>query len=354
MMRTATSLLAILGVVAVSAAGGQTERRTLSGDRIAIYNLAGRLRVEPATGTRVIVAVTRGGADATRLELATGDIRGWQSLRVIYPSDRIVYEAMNGRRWRTTLRVNDDGTFDDVDERGDSYGRNRVEIRGSGPGLDAHADLLVSVPRGQRIVMHLGVGDATVMNVDGDIRVSAAAATVSAEHTRGRLVLDSGSGTVTVNDAQGDVALDTGSGGVTLTGMRGEALDIDAGSGSVRGSDIDVSILKADVGSGGVRLDRVRAARVSVDAGSGTTELDFLSVLDELVVDAGSGGVTVRLPAAQTGDINVETGSGGIESDFAVQTTHIERNHLRGRLGDGRGRIRIESGSGTVRLVKRS
>ena len=41
--------------------------------------------------------------------------------------------------------------------------------------------------------MHLGVGDATISNVDGDIRLSVASATVNTEHTRGRLDLDTGS-----------------------------------------------------------------------------------------------------------------------------------------------------------------
>jgi hypothetical protein len=35
-----------------------------------------------------------------------------------------------------------------------------------------------------------------------------------------------------------------------------------------------------------------------------------------------------------------------------VQTTHVERHHLRGKIGDGRGSIKIEAGSGTVRLIK--
>src|SRR6185436_12500028 len=115
---------------------------------------------------------------------------------------------------------------------------------------------------------------------------------------------------------------------------------------------VDVKTLKADVGSGGVRLSRVKAARVNLDAGSGTVEVDLVSTVEELIVESGSGGVTVRLPAAQGADVDIETGSGGIDSDFAVQTTRFGRNHLRGRIGDGRARIRIETGSGSVRLIK--
>ena len=329
-------------------ARGQTEHRNLSGDRVAVYNLAGRVRVQAVAGAQVTVDITRGGRDASKLKLESGDLRGWNSVRVLYPSDRIVYPEWQSRG-RTQIHVNSDGTFDDDHDWRD---QDRVEIRSSGDGLEAHADMTIGVPKGQRVSVHWGVGDATISNVDGDLRVSVSAASVTSEHTSGRLTLDTGSGSVSVTDAQGEVKLDTGSGGVTIAGVKGETLDVDTGSGSVRGHDVDAKMLKIDVGSGGVVLDRVTSPRVSVDAGSGHTEIGFVQPVEDLAVDAGSGGVTVRLPAAQGADVDIETGSGGIDSDFAVQTTRIARNHLRGQIGDGKARIKIESGSGTVRLIK--
>jgi DUF4097 and DUF4098 domain-containing protein YvlB len=349
--RTPATTAALFAFLAGTVAGAQVERRTLTGERIAIYNLAGKVRVQAGTGSQVVVDVTPGGRDGGQLKLATGDVRGWESLRVIYPSDRIVYPEM-GYRSRTQMRVNSDGTFDDSGDRRGFFDRERVEIRDSGAGLEAHADLVVSVPRGQRIAIHWGVGDASVSNVDGDILVSVGSASVTAEHTRGRLTLDTGSGSVTLTDAQGDVTLDTGSGGVTVNGVSGGSLSLDTGSGTIRASDIDVKTLKADVGSGGMRLARVKAPRVDLDAGSGGIDLDLLSTIDDLHIDSGSGPVTVRLPATLSADVDIETSSGGIDSDFAVQTTRLERHHLRGRIGDGHGRVRIESGSGHVRLIK--
>lgn len=326
------------------------ERHTLSGDRVSIYNLAGRLKVQAATGRDVVAEVTRRGRDGAKLKIIEGQVRGFNALRVMYPSDRIVYPDMNFRG-RTQLRVNSDGTFDGNNNDGWSS-RDRVEIRGSGDGLEAYADIVVSVPKGQSIVLHWGVGEATVSNVDGDIKVNVAAAHVTSEHTRGHLTLDTGSGAVEVRDAQGEVVLDTGSGGVTVDGVHGESLLMDTGSGSIRGGDVDVRTLKMDVGSGGVRMDRVKAPRVSVDAGSGGIELSFLSVVDNLSAEAGSGGVTVRVPATQTGEVDLEAGSGGIDTDFAVTMSKIQRNHIRGTVGNGSGRIRIETGSGSIRLLK--
>lgn len=350
-LRLRAAALAALStlIFANASARAQTEHHALAGDRVSIYNLAGKVKVQGGTGADVAIDVTRGGRDAAQLRIAKGDLRGASTLRVVYPGDRIVYGELRART-RTSMRVNADGTFDDRDAAWDS--RNRVEIRDSGSGLEAHADMVISVPKGKRIVVHWGAGEATVSNVDGDIHVSVGAGPVASEHTRGTLRLDTGTGGLTVSDAQGTVSLETGSGGVTLNGIQGQSLDLDTGSGTVRGGNIKVSELKLETGSGGLRLDQIEAGRVSAESGSGGIELSFVAPVTDLTADAGSGGVTVRVPAAQGGEIDIETGSGGVDTDFAVTTSRLARNHLRGTIGTGKARIRIESGSGTVRLLK--
>jgi lia operon protein LiaG len=71
-----------------------------------------------------------------------------------------------------------------------------------------------------------------------------------------------------------------------------------------------------------------------------------------LDANTGSGGVTVTLPGGLNAELDIRTGSGGIDSDFPVQVNRMERNRLRGQIGDGSGSIRISSGSGTVHLRK--
>ena len=69
-------------------------------------------------------------------------------------------------------------------------------------------------------------------------------------------------------------------------------------------------------------------------------------------VEAGSGGVTLRLPSSTGAAFDIETGSGGIDTDFEVKVQRMERHALRGTVGDGRGRVKVEAGSGTVRILK--
>ncbi|HET9012737.1 MAG TPA: DUF4097 family beta strand repeat-containing protein [Gemmatimonadaceae bacterium] len=341
---------AFLALAIPALAHAQTERFTLDGAEVAVYNLVGTLKVEGGAGDKVVVEVTRAGRDAQRLGVLTGDVRGRPAIRIRYPEDRIVYPQLRYDS-RSTFTVGDDGTFGDDDRRGWRDGR-RVEVRSGGDGMEAHADVRVVVPKGKALFVRHGVGETTIENVDGRLNVSVAASRVRASHVRGVLTLDTGSGGVEVSDMTGDLNLDAGSGGATLDGVRGGKLNMDIGSGSLRGRAIEVSELVADVGSGGIRLSGVKTPRLHLETGSGGSDVELLGPVEDVQVEAGSGGVTLRLPANLGATVDIQTGSGGIDSDFDVKVQRMERHALRGTVGDGRGRVRIEAGSGTVRLLK--
>lgn len=340
---------AVALVIAPAISRAQTpDRRTLPGNDVAVYNIAGVMRVEGGTGTEVTVEVTRGGGDASRLQLQTGSIRGRETLRVIYPDRRVIYRQPGSDRWRgrTTLRVDDDGTFGD----GRTDDGRSVDIVGSGDGLDAHADVRIVVPRGKRVSVYLGVGEAKVENVEGDLYVDVSEASVTSIRTRGKLSLDTGSGEVHVTDAQGEIDLDTGSGNVEVSNIRGPFLKMDTGSGRVRATDVVVDDLELDTGSGSVHLGQVQSKRIKLDSGSGSVELDLRADVESVRIESGSGGVTLGIPESLGAAIRIETGSGGIDTDIPVQVRKTERNYLSGTIGDGKGEITIETGSGGVRL----
>jgi lia operon protein LiaG len=340
----------VLVALAAPAALAQTEQRALKGSRVAVYNLVGRIRAEPGGGEDVTVQITRSGRDASRLRVESGALGGRETLRIVYPSDRIVYPDLRGSR--TRLRAREDGTFSDGGWN--SRDHDEIEIRREGSGLEAAADLVVRVPRGKRVELFLGVGRMDVANVEGDLYVDVASAEVDVAGTRGILTLDTGSGRVSVRDATGDVSVDAGSGGVRLDRIKGDVLTIDSGSGGVEASDVDVRELRAEVGSGGLRILRSRAPNASIETGSGGASIELLSEVERLTVETGSGGVTIRAPSSLSAEVNVETGSGGFHTDFEITTRRMGRNHVQGRIGSGKGRVDIESGSGTVRLLKGS
>jgi hypothetical protein len=372
-------LLPLLSATIASAQ--QVERFSLTSPRVAVFNLAGELRVEPGTGSAVVVEVTRNGQDADELSVRTGDLGGWRTLRVVYPSNRLVYPRL-GRNSRSQFDADRDGTFSSQILRAtlgeDGYtsgssmraGRSeQVRVTGTGSGLEAFADLRVLVPRGQTVAVHLGVGRILVGNVNGDVRVEARSGNIVANNVDGSLLLHTGSGGVTASDVNGHLRIDTGSGGVDVEQVTNGTLFVDTGSGSIDGSglhvralsletgsgsvdvrDINAPELKIETGSGGIRADLVRARDVDLSTGSGSITLDLLTDVRNARLNSGSGGITLGVPRELGAELMVDTGSGGIDSDIPVQVAVKKRTHLRGRIGDGNGRIEIDTGSGAVKL----
>jgi hypothetical protein len=288
-----------------------------------------------------------------------GELDGRQTLRVVYPAEDIVYPAL-GRGSSTTLRVREDGTFGDAEDwhdrrrdrhRGDQ-GR-RVEIRGDGSGLDAGADLRVRVAAGQRLSLFLAVGKVSVSNVNGVLRIDAHSAPVTATGAKGELTVDVGSGPVRVTDGQGVLSVDTGSGPVEVSRFQGRELTVETGSGNISGTEIKAERVALETGSGDIELAAAAAPALTLQTGSGTVRADLRSEVQSLSVETGSGDVAVTAPATLDAEVEIETSSGDIESDFPLQVTRHSRDHLAGRIGTGRGRIEVETGSGDVRLIKR-
>lgn len=348
----ASALATALAITTLPAAGvaQASGTYTLSGDDVAVYNLAGIVRIVAGSGADVQVAINGGGADADRLEVETGPVLGRASLRVLYPGDRIVYPELH-RGSRTQMRVRDDGTFGDRNDRG---GRgSRITIAGSGSGLEAWADLTVSVPRGRAVSLYLGVGEVTAENVEGDLLIDVSSAPVRTTRTVGRLSIDTGSGSVEVRGATGPTSIDTGSGSVDVFAVRGDVLTVDTGSGGVDGGDIQVRELHIDTGSGGIDIADAAFTDGLLDTGSGGVRLELTSDVNDLSIDTGSGGVTIVFPAELGAGLDLDTGSGGIDFDVPIRVSRFGRRSLQGEIGDGRGMIRIETGSGSIRFVER-
>ncbi|MBA3556914.1 MAG: DUF4097 family beta strand repeat protein [Gemmatimonadales bacterium] len=334
-----------------AASAQQGERYTLDGDDVAIYNLAGSLTVEPGTGA-VGVEVVRGGADAGKLRIERGELGDRETLRVVYPAQSIVYPGLE-RGSSTTLNVRDDGTFGGDHWREHDDGR-KVRVSGAGGGLRAHADLKVRMPVGYRVSVYLAVGKVSITNVNGELKVDGHSSSVTASGTKGTLDLDVGSGPVRVSGAEGMLSVDTGSGAVEVSGFRGSGLSIDTGSGGVTGSDLQATEIQIDTGSGDIQLTGVTSPVLVLETGSGSVGADHHGPVRELTVETGSGDISVRAPASLAAAVDIETASGGIETDFQLQVTRHSRDHVVGQIGNGSGRVEIETGSGDVRLLKSS
>jgi lia operon protein LiaG len=340
-------LLPLAAFCAAPLAAQNRSHHTLRGPDVALYNLAGVIQIEAGAGDLVAVDVSPGGPDLSRLRVVDGELDGRTTLRVIYPGDWVQYPPMGDGS--TELRVRDDGTFDG--DGHDDAGR-RVRISNRPGGIEAWADLRVAVPAGRTLSVHLAVGRLTVTNVDGRLRLQTANAPVTVNGARGGLDVEVGSGAVQLSATEGDLRVSTGSGHVQLTRARGRALSIETGSGDVAASGLEADELAVQSGSGDVRVTAAKAPRVGLETGSGTVTVELQGGVARLDVNTGSGDIAITAPPTLSARLEIETASGEIDSDFPLTVTRSGRDHLRGTVGDGKGKISVETGSGRIRLLK--
>ncbi|MGH7630710.1 MAG: DUF4097 family beta strand repeat-containing protein [Gemmatimonadales bacterium] len=221
------------------------------------------------------VEVMTGGADAGQLKVEADD----GTRRVGFPGDRIRYPPME-HGGSTTLHVDEDGTFDG-DHRG--TGR-RVRISRDQGDFEAWADLRISVPAGRSVELYLAVGRIAAANVNGRLRIEAAAAPVTVAGGKGDLPVSTASGDVTATDVESPrLRTHTGSGDVVsivAPPSTSARLDIETGSGDIE-SDFPLAATRSGrhhltgtigdgrgrvsvgTGSGGVRLLRAKRAQAS-------------------------------------------------------------------------------------------
>jgi lia operon protein LiaG len=337
--------LALLPAIQSPALAAQTY--TLTGDDVAIWDPAGEVRMEAATGNAVEVVVTLQGKDAGDVTVSDKALGSRPTLRVLYSGHTIIYPPM-GRWSNSNTTIRDDGTWGD---HVNGWSGHRLTVKGSGSGTEAWADIVVRVPKGRRVSVYSIAGSAEIRNVDGKVSFDGGSGGAQAENCRGTLSLDLGSGGVEVNGFRGELNVDTGSGSVKANDVNGPSVRLDTGSGGVTGDGIVTDDLLVDTGSGSVELSRVDAKRAKVDTGSGGVAMGMLTATPDLDIDTGSGSVRVSLPTTLSARLHIETGSGGIRSELPLTIDEKDTGILRGTAGGGAGRLHVETGSGGVSLL---
>jgi DUF4097 and DUF4098 domain-containing protein YvlB len=193
-------------------------------------------------------------------------------------------------------------------------------FRGFGFHVSSSAKLIVNVPQKSNIVARSG---------DGSIRL---------ERIRGRLELRTGDGAIRVVDVGGELRLNTGDGAITVDGAEGR-LELETGDGGVN-VEGTLSAVKMHTGDGSIVYRAVRGAAMT----------------DDWDISTGDGSITLYLPEGFGAELDAHTGDGAIRTDLSLAvdrgTEHNKRT-IRGRLGDGGKRLRLNTGDGSISLRTR-
>ena len=161
--------------------------------------------------------------------------------------------------------------------------------------------------------------------------------------------LEAGSGSGDIrDDGVGDNAkISTGSGSIHATGLKG-SFSVSTGSGDIVADQTGSGDVKAQTGSGTIELQGINGG-LRAGTGSGDIKVNG-SPTSDWKLETGSG--SIEFSPGNTGfTLDASTGSGSVHTDqeMTVQGS-FDRHHITGRVHGGGPTVRIETGSGDVRI----
>jgi len=111
--------------------------------------------------------------------------------------------------------------------------------------------------------------------------------------------------------------------------------------------------LSNETGSGDIEATATSGDELSFETGSGNVDVALTATFRSVSIETGSGDVTLKVPPTTGAEVDLDTGSGDIDlGGLSLQVRRIAHDHVSGTLGDGKGRLSVETGSGNVHLEK--
>lgn len=180
--------------------------------------------------------------------------------------------------------------------------------------MDLHnisIDLEIQAPASAHLDASTGTGNMNDDGVGKNAKLSTGSGDIHAEGLQGGFTVETGSGSLVAEQTgEGDIKAETGSGNIDLRGLRGG--------------------LRAGTGSGDIRISGSPTTTWRLQTGSGS--IDFTPGNTGFILDA-------------------STGSGSVHSEREM-VTHgtVSRHHVTGKINGGGPMVRMETGSGSIRI----
>jgi beta-lactamase regulating signal transducer with metallopeptidase domain/DUF4097 and DUF4098 domain-containing protein YvlB len=155
-----------------------------------------------------------------------------------------------------------------------------------------------------------------------------------------------GSGNITDEGVGQGASLMTGSGNISATGLQG-GFKAQTGSGNIAIAEAGEGDAKAQTGSGSIDVKGVHGS-LKAQTGSGDIKANGTPSA-EWKLQTGSGSIELSTGNAPI-DLDASAGSGSISTTAATMKTSADKHHMHVQLNGGGPAVKIETGSGSIRI----
>lgn len=230
-----------------------------------------------------------------------------------------------------------------------SQENNLIRVGGNQRLRNFSIDYRIEVPAATELHCGTGSGNIQVSGIQGPATFRSGSGNIQASGIGNDVQASAGSGTIALSDVQGQVQVGTGSGDISVHGAKG-AVRLHTGSGKLDIAAPNDAVV-AETGSGDVIVNGAHAD-VRVRTGSGGVQIDGNPAESSYWdLHASSGDVTLHVPGDASFRLYAHTGSGDIDAGIPIVLEGTSAKHeLRARVGDGKGRVEVETSSGKITL----
>ena len=213
-------------------------------------------------------------------------------------------------------------------------------------------DLIAEAPPEIALQLRLKSGRARVTDRTGPVNIASESGSISGSDLAGGVTAHTRSGRISMERVQGGAKATTASGRVELTEIEGTTV-AETSSGSVSLRAVQADEISAKSGSGSVELSEVDGHGVKAITRSGSIRVSLSRPFTgDMSARSGSGSIRVMLPTGSDCDVRATTASGSVRSELPLTGGHTSRHEVGGTLGAGRGRVEIDTRSGSIRLAE--
>jgi hypothetical protein len=212
----------------------------------------------------------------------------------------------------------------------------------------AHVNWEVRLPRGMRLEAETGGGNVSAEEI-ASARLRTGGGNMAAKRIAGPTDLHTGGGNVALRET-GEARIHTGGGNVEVTGAHG-SVNLETGGGNVSVDGCDGALV-AQTGGGNMEVRGVRGSLTgrtgggNIRAGLGPSDGPAKAELR-----TGAGDIDLTLNGRADAEVRAETGNGRVTLEPArIARLSSDETRLEARLGTGRGRVQLHTGSGSIRV----
>jgi hypothetical protein len=214
-------------------------------------------------------------------------------------------------------------------------------VRSSWGGSDEQVRQIAANPPIEQTgnIVRIGAHHQNLHNISIDYEIQAPADAY--------LNASTGSGEITDDGVGQNAKLGTGSGNIHASALHG-GFSLETGSGGIYADQTGDGDVKAETGSGSIELRNLHGG-LHAETGSGSIKAGGAPT-SPWKLETGSGSIETWTDDAGI-ILDAETGSGSIHTDREMTTQGTtSRHHVMGKINGGGPTVKIETGSGSIRV----